>query len=111
MGKAVVLTVESKSTDLVNDLLNELRVLINDKIRHLKNSFTTRPIILVGFNWTSTLVAHIALQNEKSITAVICLGFALKTIAGCRGVRILIVLFCFGFNDNFFRNWVIFYWN
>lgn len=92
MGKTVVLNIQSKPTDLVTELLNELRVMINDKIRLLKNSFPNRPVILVGFNWTSTLLAHCALQNEKSITAIICLGFAQKTLAGCRGVRILFFL-------------------
>ncbi|OTF82372.1 hypothetical protein BLA29_003831, partial [Euroglyphus maynei] len=85
MGKLVPLSVPAKSTDFIADILNDIRYVVNEKIKNCKNSYSSRPVVLIGFNSASVIAAHCALQNPHSIAAVVCLGFPLKTINGNRG--------------------------
>lgn len=85
MGKLVSLSVPAKPTDYIADILNDIRYVVNEKIKNCKNSYSSRPVVLIGFNSASVLAVHCALQNPRSIAAIVCLGFPLKTINGNRG--------------------------
>lgn len=86
MGKVITIPTAAKESDYIVDILSDIRCFVNDKIRNSKSLFENRPIILVGFHYGSIIAAHCAIQNQKSISAIICLGFPLKGINGIRGV-------------------------
>ncbi|KAI7685341.1 hypothetical protein SSS_10543 [Sarcoptes scabiei] len=85
MGKLISISFQAKPSDLIQDILSDIRFVLGEKIRNCRNSFPSRPIILVGFGSSALISAHCALQNQKSISAIVCLGFPLKTVDGIRG--------------------------
>jgi len=87
LGKVVQVSVVSRPSVTVSDLLMDIRLAVRDKIRELKNNFgDNRSIVLVGFGASSLLAAHSALDNgHPAVAATLCLGFPLTGANGFRG--------------------------
>ncbi|KAI5741265.1 hypothetical protein M8J76_011963 [Diaphorina citri] len=78
-------TEQDKNRMKIAIYLDELLYTVRYRIHQARAEFESskRPIILVGFNAGSSLMAHAALY--ESVAGVVCIGFSVDTVEGRRG--------------------------
>lgn len=87
MGQLININILYRPEQMAPEILQVIKTSVRDKIRDLrKKKFNElRPLVLVGFNQSSLVAVHCALENPGQVSAIICLGFPLSSINGFRG--------------------------
>ncbi|KAL4231455.1 KAT8 regulatory NSL complex subunit 3 [Mactra antiquata] len=86
LGKVIPVTmhtVNNGSGVSIAQCLEHMIIAVKTKVAELKNHYTNRPIVLLGWNIGSLVACHVALHD--AVSAVVCLGFPYTGVGGGRG--------------------------
>ncbi|GBM15327.1 KAT8 regulatory NSL complex subunit 3 [Araneus ventricosus] len=74
---------DGKDSPTIEGCLDQMILIIRNKVTELKNHYPNRPLILLGWTIGALIACHIALQEP--VDGVICIGFPLTGVNGSRG--------------------------
>jgi len=90
LGKVIVINVNlgprgeaREGRAPANHYLYQMVTATLNKVREIKHSAEARPVVLLGWGVGAAIAAHVA--GVERLAGLVCLGFPVSTLAGCRG--------------------------